>query len=456
MGLFAKIMSSKIPLFLSFLVWGFMAFLLINLSFYNQPSITDDFCFGWMGRDFGIFHGAYLYYAGWSGRYFADLLLHFNPLVFSTSFEHFKWGTIVLIFLGFANGYYFLKNTLQLTHNNPNLWVLSFISQAVCWYTIPGLFQLFFWFTGHYYYLSFHLVVLFINVYFYCKRASLKIFLLSLIIFSLVGTSEITMIMFSGIFWPYQIYTAWKQKRVKLETIIFLIVWGISVGLVLFSPGNKIRAAKNIDYINGLTESILNFGMLLKIHLKSPLMWIFNLLLFFTIEKPKKQFLLSLTEFGGLLLVFFLSYFLAIVPMALALGEEFIPDRIQSLISMYLILGSGFIVLWFKYRLAPLNPLTQILFQSTLLIAFITLLFFNKNATQFFEEWRFDKAKNYAVENAHRFNLILKSNHQHVTIPAIKNKNTLFFMEELSADPKHLWCKCIANYYGKADIHLLK
>jgi len=43
-----------------------------------------------------------------------------------------------------------------------------------------------------------------------------------------------------------------------------------------------------------------------------------------------------------------------------------------------------------------------------------------------------------------------------VTIPAIKNKNTMFFMEELSTDPKHLWCKCIANYYRKADIHLRK
>ncbi len=118
-------MFSKIPLFLSLLVWGFMAFLLISLSFYNQPSITDDFCFGWMGKEYGIFLGAYHYYAGWSGRYFADLLLHFNPLVFSASFQHFKWGTMGLIVIGFANGYYFFKNALKIQHNNPNLWILS-------------------------------------------------------------------------------------------------------------------------------------------------------------------------------------------------------------------------------------------------------------------------------------------------------------------------------------------
>ena len=447
-------MYSKIPLFLSFLVWGFMAFLLINLSFYNQPSITDDFCFGWMGREFGIFLGAYHYYAGWSGRYFADLVLHFNPLVFSTSFAYFKWGTIVLIIIGFANGYYFLKNVFQLSHKNPNLWILTFISQAVCWYTIPGLFQLFYWFSGHYYYLSFHLVVLFIQVYFYCSRPLLRISLLTSLIFCLIGSSEITMIMFSGIFWPFQLYTAWKQKKIKLETIVFFLVWGISIGLVFLSPGNNIRAAKNIDYVNGLTEAILNFGTMLTLYFKSPLIWVFNFILFFTVEKPKEQYLLTWTELIALITFFLISYFLTFVPLALALGEDFIPDRIQSLILMYLIFGFGYLVVSLKYRLGQINTSSLAFPQISLLVLFLTLLFFNKNSKQFYEEWRFDKAKNYAKENTDRFDQVLKSHEKHLIIPAIKNKNTLFFMEELSTDPSHLWCKCIANYYGKADIHL--
>ena len=449
-------MFSKIPLFLSLFVWGFMAFLLISLSFYNQPSITDDFCFGWMGRDFGIFQGAYQYYAGWSGRYFADLLLHFNPLVFSPTFEHFKWGTITLIVVGFVNGYYFLKNTLQLSHNDPNLWILSLVSQAVCWYTIPGLFQLFYWFSGHYYYLSFHLAILFVNVYFYCSRPILRIFLIACIIFCLIGSGEISMIMFSGIFWPCQLFTAWKQKKVNLETILFFIIWGISIGLVLLSPGNNIRAPKNIDYTNGLTESVLNFGLLLKIYVKSPLIWVFNAMLLVTIEKPKKQPLLTLAEFSALFFVFILSYFLVFIPIALGLGEEFIPDRIQSLILMYLMLGFGFAIVWFKLCFVQINPHNQIISQIALLVIFIALLFFNQNAKQFYVEWRFDKAKNYARENTERFEKVLQSQEQDVTIPAIKNKNTMFFMEELSTDPKHLWCKCIANYYRKADIHLRK
>ena len=216
------------------------------------------------------------------------------------------------------------------------------------------------------------------------------------------------------------------------------------------------RAPKHIDYIKGLTESMLNFGMLLKIYVKSPLIWVFNALLFVIIDKPKKQYILSFKELGGLLILFFMSYFLAFIPMALALGEDFIPDRIQSLILMYLILGIGYAVVWFKLSIVQINLQNKIIPQIVLLIVFITLLFFNQNSKQFYDEWRFDKAKKYANENAQRFNLILKSKNQQVVIPPIENKNTMFFMEELSTDPKHLWCKCIANYYGKADIHLGK
>ena len=249
---------------------------------------------------------------------------------------------------------------------------------------------------------------------------------------------------------------AWKQKKIKLETILFFIIWGISIGLVLLSPGNKVRAPKHIDYIKGLTESMLNFGMVLKIYVKSPLIWVFNLLLFFTIDKPKKQYILSYKEILGLLILFLMSYFLAFVPMALALGEDFIPDRIQSLILMYLIFGFGYLIVWIKYKVGHLNSSSLAISQISLLVVFITLLLFNQNSKQFYDEWRFDKAKKYANENAQRFDLILKSKSQQVAIPPIENKNTMFFMEELSTDPKHLWCKCIANYYGKTEVQLLK
>ena len=262
--------------------------------------------------------------------------------------------------------------------------------------------------------------------------------------------------MFSGIFWPWQLYIAWKQKKIKLETILFFIIWGISIGLVLLSPGNKVRAPKHIDYIKGLTESMLNFGMVLKIYVKSPLIWVFNLLLFFTIEKPKKQYLLSFKELLGLLVLFLVSYFFVFIPIAFGLGERGIPDRIQSLILMYLIFGFGYLIVWIKYKVGHLNSSSLAISQISLLVVFITLLLFNQNSKQFYDEWRFDKAKKYANENAQRFDLILKSKSQQVAIPPIENKNTMFFMEELSTDPKHLWCKCIANYYGKTEVQLLK
>ena len=123
---------------------------------------------------------------------------------------------------------------------------------------------------------------------------------------------------------------------------------------------------------------------------------------------------------------------------------------------MYLILGFGYAVVWFKFWLVQINLQNRIISQITLLVAFIALLFFNQNSKQFYDEWRFNKAKKYANENAQRFDLILTSRNQQVKIPTIENKKILFFIEELSTDPKRLWCECIANYYGKAVIHLGK
>jgi hypothetical protein len=42
-------------------------------------------------------------------------------------------------------------------------------------------------------------------------------------------------------------------------------------------------------------------------------------------------------------------------------------------------------------------------FNSFLNELFITPLFFNQNSKQYYGEWRFVKAKNYANENAQRF-----------------------------------------------------
>lgn len=61
---------------------------------------------------------------------------------------------------------------------------------------------------------------------------------------------------------------------------------------------------------------------------------------------------------------------------------------------MYLIFGFGYLIVWIKYKLGHINPSSLAISQILLLVVFLTLLFFNQNSKQFYDEWRFDKAKN--------------------------------------------------------------
>lgn len=54
---------------------------LLILSFYNHPSAADDYCFADTAVRHGFWTAQGFYYDGWTGRYFSNMLVHGNPLV---------------------------------------------------------------------------------------------------------------------------------------------------------------------------------------------------------------------------------------------------------------------------------------------------------------------------------------------------------------------------------------
>jgi hypothetical protein len=54
---------------------------LLCLSFYNHPSAADDYCFADTAVHYGFWSAQHYYYDGWTGRYFSNMLVHANPLV---------------------------------------------------------------------------------------------------------------------------------------------------------------------------------------------------------------------------------------------------------------------------------------------------------------------------------------------------------------------------------------
>ena len=54
---------------------------LLCLSYFNHPSAADDYCFADTSVRYGFWSAQNYYYNGWTGRYFSNMLVHANPLV---------------------------------------------------------------------------------------------------------------------------------------------------------------------------------------------------------------------------------------------------------------------------------------------------------------------------------------------------------------------------------------
>lgn len=447
--------KSYILLLLGLVFWGMMAYLMGSMAIANGPNITDDFCFAWVGKEYGIFGGAYQYYIGWSGRFFSNVILHLNPLIFSPDFGYFKWGTWIVMALSLANTLYLSKNIFQKPWWNPSVLWSALIFQAIGWYTIPGFYEWYFWFSGLFYPLSFQLVILFFNLYYFEKAKWIRFFILPLVLFLLIGSSEITMIFFSAVFGCLQLYRVIQNRRIEPELWILGIVWVIALALVILAPGNAIRATKHIALLDGLVEAAKNAIHQFYLFLKEPLFWLMNIWILLFGTGKKQGYPVSWPLFLGLFGILVLGYYLSFLPISLALDETGIPNRTLSLLFMYLLMGSSFLSFVLHQKLAWSLP-SKAHFPVQLIIMFMILpnMHFSKSAHLMATEISSGTALQFAKEQKARFWALQENKDELVEIPAIKTKSAFLFNEEISTDSSHLWCKCIAKYYDKKHVRL--
>lgn len=442
-------------LLLGFFFWGMMAYLMGSMAIANGPNITDDFCFAWVGKEYGVFGGAYQYYIGWSGRYFGNVMLHLNPLIFSPDFGYFKWGTWIVMGLGLANALFLFKNIFQKPWWNATVIWSALVFQAIGWYTIPGFYEWYFWFSGLFYALSFQLVILFFNLYYFEKGVWIRYFILPLVLFLLIGSSEITMIFFSAVFGCIQLYRIIKNKRIEAELWVLGIVGVLGLAIVFLAPGNAIRATKHIALVDGLLEAAKSAIHQLYLFLKEPLFWLMNVWILLFGTGKKQAYTLSWPLFFGILGILTLGYYLSFLPISLALDETGIPNRTLSLLFMYLLLGSSYLSFVLHQKLTWSIP-EKAQFRVQLLIMLLILpnMHFSKSAHLMATEISSGTAFQFAKEQKARFEALQHNPADQVEMPAIQTKSAFLFNEEISTDSSHLWCKCIAKYYGKKQVRL--
>lgn len=441
---------------ISLLFWLAMAFFIIALSFNNQPSIIDEFCFAYVGRDYGVFQGAYMYYTNWSGRYFTNILFHLNPLVFSTNFKLFSITPILLLFLGFANGFWVIKNFLKEEFKSAKLWMMALLFQAICWYLIPSIYQIFYWFPAFFYYLSFHLVLLLINLRYFIPHFKGKNVLYVFLVWAIIGTSEITMLYFSALFSGY-LFLSFLNKSLDKRKVGLGLFALTCVAVVILAPGNATRAGSQAKNWALILFNASHFSIqTLKEFLQQPILYFWLLIVvYLSVLEDRNRWLVQKRELLFYSLAFVLAYFLGFLALSIGLNEPEMPLRVIGLVDFYLIVFISLIVYLVAQRFLHQIQLLKLDFIPFL--ALCGLLIFclqNANLKELYREWRFEKQAQFAKENKMRFDKIKNAKTEIVTIEPIKFKETMFFSGDFSTDSTHLWCRCVAKYYGKKAVYL--
>lgn len=220
------------------------------LAFFSYPS-TDDFAYATKVLDYGFWAGQIETYNTWSGRYFATLLLSFNPVA-----QKWIWGFPLFpisLLLGLWGSLWYAFNS-ALHENSPPLlpkkqifW-LSTVIFSIFLSHIQTPVQAFYWMAGAVTYtVPLILVTIASGLFFKLYRQGTLHFRhwIALVIFApiIVGSNETIMLQWMALLSLLLYFLFRKYRKINLGLIgVFLLSFMGSL-VVILAPGNKVRTS---------------------------------------------------------------------------------------------------------------------------------------------------------------------------------------------------------------------
>ena len=378
------------------------------LSFYNCPSIFDEYCFACTARDYGFWNAQKMYYEGWTGRYFSNFLFHINPLYFSNN----KVAYVVLpfiLFIGFiCNLTWFLKSYFKEKVVNKNKLFLALAFTCLYYLQLPSIVENNFWVIGTYTFISGNMVILLLSMLLRYKSGN-KIenhaFLgaIGVLYFLILGSSEVSMLCCSALIFFLFIINFIRHRKILKEDALMIVLTILGNYLVVSAPGNDIRNPVKRAIIDTIFDNFeVSISFFLDWTLNSPILIIATAayLLFLFENRISKDYLkIPLASSIGISLVIF---YVSFIPTSFGMGDE-PPPRILNLI--YLI----FLLCWF-YNITILSTYFNIKgvesFKNISNIIVIGLFLFfalkNENLKQMYRDIKYKKDHAYLQQYQER------------------------------------------------------
>lgn len=443
---------------------------LLALAVYNHPSPADDYCFAFMTRDHGFWHGQRAYRDGWSGRYFAIFLFHATPL-WAGWLGYFKLMPFALVGLLFHALLSLLGEAFPAAAGRQRATVAAgFVAVYVS--QVASLAEAFYWSTAVYVYLLPSILLLYLLTWAlrwprteYRRLRVPGAVWAAFLVFAVVGSNEMTMLLTGALLGGGAGYELLFRKKFNGWMAFLLLIWAVSAYLMLSAPGNAARLGSNpqggdaVGAVLKAFETTLTQGV--RWLVRSPLLLLTLGFVWFLQKQPRFRLTPTLRIPAWVAVPAWLGVTaLMFVPQFYGVGLDLpAPPRVLNLAWFVFLLGLLYLAALGQPRLASARPIWgEALFSplSIVLIAVVVGWGFSRSEPirTMYRDWLRGTARNFDREMTARYAAIRASQGDTMRVAPLQHVPSSLFVEDLRADPRFLWNTCAAEYFGKKTVVL--
>lgn len=444
------------------------------LFIYNQPSADD-----WGMAENTVIKGfvdtQIHYYKNWTGKYFSNAVMSYNPLYFD-SIAGYKVVTLILMII-FGITLYSLFSRLTsviISGKEKLIFTLSFMFMYL--YAMPSLSQSFYWLTASVVYqVGIILIMLFAIIYSKIsdpRDVSSKsglVILACLIIASIAGCSEMSMVsgvLMIGVIVLYEIVTKRKLSGIN---ILFAVVCGAGSFILITAPGNKVRGSL-YPGSHKLIPSLMTTASTFIDYLVT---WIvFSPLLFITILSIPifiKLIFANKDKLNGLA---FNPLFVSITSIVILFVLFFTPvwslgrspfNRTVNIIYFMFLAGwfyNIFVLCLFAIKRKENFKLIPAKFPGyvyVLALMIVCLLLLKKNNVKnVYADLLLGNASKYNNELNARYDMIYSSSEDSLVVRGVEMQPRTIFFTDITSDPALEFNRMYAHYFNKKSIAVFR
>ena len=441
------------------------------LFFFNHPS-ADDWGLAENTKMRGFLEIQEHYYKNWTGKFFSNAVLSYNPLYFN-SLTGYKMLTLFLLILFIYILYALIK---QLTKNAISFKERLLITLSIIFlylYKMPSLSQSFYWLTASVVYqLGLMMIMVFLLLYSKItdpqdtSSEKLLTFLSVLLLIAVAGCSEMSMVTGVLMISLLVLSKIITEKKINSRLILYSFTTALSSYVLLSAPGNNVRGSQYPDSHKLLPSVITTLSTMADYFiswiLMSPLLFITLLIipiLYKLIKnsekKPVSIFVNPVYTAGVFIGVMFVLFFTPVW----SLGRSPF-NRTVNIIYFVFLIGWFYNIIIIIYQITTkydfnISRIPKYVYAIALII--VILFLFNKNNVKnAYADLLRGGAVKYNNELYQRYELIEKSASDSLTVKPLENTPRTIFFTDITADPELEFNRLYAHYFKKRYISVMK